>query len=73
MSKMTEKRLYEIFSIAIEEERKSQELYREGAELAGPGSQMSAMFKRLEVEEHAHEQVLLDDYAVFKKTISSGE
>ena len=69
MPRLNEKRLYEIFSIAIEEERKAQELSRTGAELAGEGTKLHAMFKRLEDEERAHEEFLMDDYAVFKKTM----
>ena len=40
MRALNEKRRYEIFSIAIEEERRSEELYRTGAELAGEGTKL---------------------------------
>lgn len=66
---MKEKTLYDIFKAAIEGERDAQAMYRLGAELAGSGTALRAMFRQLEEMERTHEEVLIEQYAAFKAKI----
>lgn len=66
---MQETTLYNIFKAAIDGEREAQAMYRLGAELAGPGTPLQAMFRELEEGERSHEEVLLEQYTAFKEKI----
>jgi len=67
---MKEKTLYDIFSIAIEKEREAQELYDQATKLAGDNQELKKRFSKFRDDEKQHEEILMRDYAEFKKTLN---
>jgi rubrerythrin len=67
---MKEKTLYDIFSIAIEKEREAQELYDQATKLAGDNQELKKRFSKFRDEEKQHEEILMRDYAEFKKMVN---
>ena len=67
---MKEKTLYDIFSIAIEKEREAQELYDQATKLAGDNQELKKRFSKFRDDEKQHEEILMRDYAEFKKMIN---
>ena len=67
---MKEKTLYDIFSIAIEKEREAQELYDQATNLAGDNQELKKRFSKFRDDEKQHEEILMRDYAEFKKTLN---
>ena len=67
---MKEKTLYDIFSIAIEKEREAQELYDQATKLAGDNQELKKRFSKFRDDEKQHEEILMRDYAEFKKIIN---
>jgi len=67
---MKEKTLYDIFSIAIEKEREAQELYDQATKLAGDNQELKKRFSKFRDDEKQHEEILMRDYAEFKKMVN---
>jgi len=67
---MKEKTLYDIFSIAIEKEREAQELYDQATKLAGDNQELKKRFSKFRDDEKQHEEILMRDYAEFKKIVN---
>jgi hemerythrin-like metal-binding protein len=72
MSQVSERELYDIFKEAIAGEARAQERYRHAAELAGEGTALHTMFRRLEEMERSHEEMLHEAYAKFKEKLGAG-